>query len=255
MADTMPPASDTATKARRRVGAYAKLLGNYASDDALIEAGEAAELLFVRGLAFCSTSDADGYITHAQVVRYVGAGMRDAAKRAERLADVGVWERHDGGYLVRSWTKIHETSEQKGRRRKQDRERKVIPLGIQTESETTPDGILKTVGSEYVSLIQGTTEHDTTEQVVGSLEGERPEILRPIPDSKLPTCSTHPNGDYDGPCGGCMRVRESRDKAEQRTKTDAVERAKNCRVCEGMGFVLDDDKNPTRRKCEHRRSA
>jgi hypothetical protein len=88
---------------QRRVGAYAKLLANYASDDAIMAAGEAAELLFVRGLAFCATSDSDGYITEAQMIRYVGAGMRDAAKRAGRLVDSGVWERVDGGYLIAHW--------------------------------------------------------------------------------------------------------------------------------------------------------
>lgn len=126
----------------RRVGAYAKLLANYAADDAIIAAGEAAELLFVRGLAFCATSDSDGYITEAQMVRYVGAGMKDAAKRARKLVEVGLWSSVDGGYQVRSWTKMHETSTEKGRRRKADRERKAsdVPRGIQTESARNPDG-------------------------------------------------------------------------------------------------------------------
>lgn len=116
----------------RRVGAYAKLLAGYANDDAVIAAGEKAELLFLRGLAFCADSDQDDYISEAQVVRVVGAGMRDAAARAQKLVEVGLWHRVDGGYLVRSWTKIHETAEEKGRRLKADRERKA--------QERNPDG-------------------------------------------------------------------------------------------------------------------
>lgn len=122
----------------RRVGAYAKLLANYANDDAIIAAGEKAELLFVRGLAFCSTSDSDGYITDGQVVRVVGAGMRDAQARANALVREGLWERADGGYQVRSWTKIHESAEEKGRARRTDRERKRRPKS--SDSDESPDG-------------------------------------------------------------------------------------------------------------------
>lgn len=120
-----------------RIGAYAKLLANYAEDDAVIEAGEKAELLFVRGLAFCSDSDQDGFITDAQLQRVVGAGMRDSMARARKLVEVGLWQREQGGYFVRSWTKLHETTEQKGRRLKADRERKrkAAPNGFQSESD------------------------------------------------------------------------------------------------------------------------
>lgn len=154
----------------RKVGAYAKLLANYAADDAIMEAGEAAELLFVRGLAFCSTSDSDGFISDQQVIRYVGAGMRDAKKRAERLAEVGVWERKPGGYLVRSWTKIHDTAEEKGRRLRTDRERKRTERGHETvvqdvvpsDSERIPSGQTSDSVSDSLSLIHDTTQQDRT---------------------------------------------------------------------------------------------
>jgi hypothetical protein len=108
----------------RRLGPYAPLSATYASDDAIIEAGEAAELLFCRGLAFCSTSNSDGYITDAQLVRFVGVGMRDAKKRAEKLAAVGLWERVQGGYIIRSWLDWNASSVELGRAKKKDRERK-----------------------------------------------------------------------------------------------------------------------------------
>lgn len=281
MAETMPPASDNGDQARRlkRVGAYAKLLANYASDDAIIEAGEAAELMFVRGLAFCATSDADGYITDAQVTRYVGAGMRDAPKRAARLADVGLWERVDGGYVVRSWTKIHDTAETKGRRRKADRERKRTkhndpppPPDSGTRSERNPSGIQKEGAAESLSMNSAVTEQcttvqDTTEHVDGSSRGDRRETLRVVPATdppkKKPTssCTRHPYGNPDDEdCHGCKRDNEQKARrAAQDAERDAreTERARlECRRCDGV-WVTDEEGNATGQKCNHgiRRSA
>lgn len=130
----------------RRVGPYGKLLANYQDDDAIIAAGEKAELLFCRGIAFCSNSDSDGYITDGQLVRRVGAGMKDAEARAKVLVNVGLWVRVEGGYQVRSYIKINETAEERGRKRRTDRERKRaaqgktegIPNGFRTDSERNP---------------------------------------------------------------------------------------------------------------------
>lgn len=87
----------------RRNGSYAPLSAHYYKDDAIDEAGEAAELLYVRGLAFCADVLSDGFISDRQLVRFVGVGMTDAPERADMLVKVGLWERADGGYRVRSW--------------------------------------------------------------------------------------------------------------------------------------------------------
>lgn len=261
MTDNIPPDSDKTEQARRKVGAYAKLLANYASDDAIIAAGEAAELLFVRGLAFCATSDADGYITDAQVVRYVGAGMKDAAKRATKLAEVGVWARVDGGYIVRSWTKIHETAAAKGRRLKADRERKRRPASDSADtSEQIPDGIQTEGVADSLSMTEqcsDTTAHRTTAQVDTSLGGDRNETLPAPPATQArPKCTRHPNGNpSDEPCVPCRRVREWDERHDEQYKRDEAELRRNCHRCEGMGFVLNDDKTPTGRRCDHRRTA
>lgn len=266
-----PPGSDTTPEARRkRVGAYAKLLANYASDDAIIDAGEDAELLFVRGLAFCATSDADGYITDAQVTRYVGAGMRDAAKRARRLAEVGLWERVDGGYVVRSWLKIHDSTAEKGRQRAKDRERKKAAADSAASSERNPDGIQTEGSAESLSLIQSTAvtqqRNDTTEQVDGSSRGDRPETLRAVaatdPPKGKPTssCTRHPYGNPDDePCNGCKRDSEqkAKDAAKdaERAARAAEAAARGCTRCDGANVIDPDTKLPTKRKCDHRRSA
>lgn len=108
----------------KSLGSYAPLSATYYRDDAVLEAGEKAELLYVRGLSFCAEAVSDGFISDRQVVAAVGIGMRDANKRAERLVQVGLWERVDGGYVVRSWLKWNKSAEEIGRAQRKDRERK-----------------------------------------------------------------------------------------------------------------------------------
>lgn len=110
----------------RRNGSYAPLSAHYYKDDAIAEAGEKAELLYVRGLAFCADVLKDGFISDTQVARFVGVGMRDAPARARRLADVDLWTRDDerGGYVVRSWRKWNQTAEEIREKQIKDAERK-----------------------------------------------------------------------------------------------------------------------------------
>lgn len=108
----------------RRLGPYTPLSATYYRDDAVLEVGERAELLYVRGLAFCADSNSDGFITDRQLAAVVGIGLRDAAARARALVDVGLWERVDGGYQVRAWLKWNRSAAAIGRERARDRDRK-----------------------------------------------------------------------------------------------------------------------------------
>lgn len=105
----------------RRNGSYAPLSAHYYKDDAIAQAGEKSELLYVRGLAFCADVLSDGFITESQLMRFVGVGMRDAKQRAECLCRVGLWERvTDGlwegaqgtGYRIVGWTKWNRTKKE-----------------------------------------------------------------------------------------------------------------------------------------------
>jgi hypothetical protein len=99
----------------RRHGSYVPLSAHYYKDDRIASVGEKAELLYVRGLAFCADVLSDGFITDSQLLRFVGVGMRDATARAKALVDAGLWERvasdglwSDGrgcGYRVMRWEK------------------------------------------------------------------------------------------------------------------------------------------------------
>lgn len=120
----------------RRNGSYAPLSAHYYKDDAMDEAGLDAELLYVRGLAFCADVLSDGFISDRQLVRFVGVGMDDAVDRAKRLVAVDLWERADGGYRVRSWLTWNRSREEITERQAKDAQRKT--KGRTSESEQPP---------------------------------------------------------------------------------------------------------------------
>jgi hypothetical protein len=123
-----------------RNGPYAPLSATYYQDDDIAEAGEAAELLYLRGLAFCAGRPSDGFMSDSQVVRFVAIGLTDVQQRADRLVDVGLWERVDGGYVIRAWLKWNKSAEELGQYRAQDRDRKrsqPVTKNVRAESETT----------------------------------------------------------------------------------------------------------------------
>lgn len=113
----------------RRNGSYAPLSAHYYKDDAIADAGERAELLYVRGLAFSADVLKDGFISDTQVVRFVGVGMNDAKRRAAKLVELGLWIRDEdaGGYWVSAWNKWNQSVEEIREKQAKDAERKGRP--------------------------------------------------------------------------------------------------------------------------------
>jgi len=91
----------------RRNGSYAPLSCHYFKDDAIVGISNKAELLYIRGLAFCADVLSDGFISDAQLARFVAVGITGQAALARELDRVGLWITDDdlGGYWVRSWEK------------------------------------------------------------------------------------------------------------------------------------------------------
>ena len=85
---------------------YVPLKADYFEDPKIIHAGEAAELLFVHILAYCSRTFTDGFIDDAQMTRL---GLKRVEKRAATLAQLALITRVDDsnshGYRVTSWLK------------------------------------------------------------------------------------------------------------------------------------------------------
>lgn len=114
-----------ANRVRRR-GSYAPLSAHYYKDDALMRAGERAELLYCRGLAFCADVLSDGFISDLQLTALVGVNLAGVKARAKALCDADLWIRDSeaGGYWVASWLNWNLSRDQIGANLKADADRK-----------------------------------------------------------------------------------------------------------------------------------
>jgi len=110
----------------RRNGSYAPLSCHYYKDDAIASLSNKAELLYIRGLAFCADVQSDGFITDVQLARFVSVGIAGHAALARELDRVGLWIRDDDiqGYWVRSWEKWNLTKAEITEKLKRDSARK-----------------------------------------------------------------------------------------------------------------------------------
>lgn len=110
----------------RRNGSFAPLSANYYDDDAVIAAGEKAEVLFTRGLAFAARKPADGFISDLQLTTFRLPGV---AARARRLVEVGLWERVEDdllgtGYRITAWLKHNASRAEIEEKQRKDAARK-----------------------------------------------------------------------------------------------------------------------------------
>lgn len=108
----------------KRNGSYAPLSAHYYKDDDIAAVGPMAELLYVRGLAFCADVLSDGFISDVQLSRFVGVGLPSVKRNADKLCEVELWTRQEGGYRVNSWAKWNLTKSEIQEKQKRDAERK-----------------------------------------------------------------------------------------------------------------------------------
>lgn len=161
-------------KVRRR-GSYAPLSAHAYKDDALARAGEAAELLYYRGLSFAADVINDGYISDVQLDRFPGAGMTDAPHRAQQLVEHGLWLREDGGYRIRSWLQWNRSRAEIELMQVRDAARKINPA---------PDGEGDTYRSDSDRSPNGQVRMDSDRQQHGSPNGFQPRARTPEPDTE-----------------------------------------------------------------------
>jgi hypothetical protein len=111
----------------KRVGEYVPLSATYAEDDAILCLSPLAELLYVRSLSLAAKLHSDGYLTEAQVThlaaRRLGSDQK-VRKLVDELVTGGLWLAESGGYVIRGWLKWNRSSEDLGRERAKDRDRK-----------------------------------------------------------------------------------------------------------------------------------
>jgi hypothetical protein len=140
-------------------GAYVPLAAQYFMDDAILEAGPDAELLFVRCLSFLASVSSDGFVTDRQMQTIVGLRLRNVPKRVSSLQEVGLLEAVEGGFMVRSWTKWNKSAEEIGKLLARDRERKA-----RNDAENATNSVWNPTGIRLDSELQSSTEQNSTEQ-------------------------------------------------------------------------------------------
>ena len=87
---------------RKTPGNYVPLDVNYIRDGAIRRAGEPAELLFLRGLAYCKGARTRGFIPEYDL-DVVAVGMKAAPARVAALVQERLWVASPGGWQIRSW--------------------------------------------------------------------------------------------------------------------------------------------------------
>ena len=112
---------------------------DYADDPKMIAAGERAELLYIRATCLAKRLLTDGFVADNQLPRFSLSGV---GKRAEKLVEVGLWERVEGGYRITAFLKRNKSRAEILADRDRDAERKRTrrPSGVPPDSERTPDG-------------------------------------------------------------------------------------------------------------------
>lgn len=87
---------------RRTPGYYVPLDVNYPRDAAIRRAGEHAELLFVRSLAYCKGAGTGGFVPDYDI-DVVAVGLRSVPARVAALVRERLWIETEGGWVVRSF--------------------------------------------------------------------------------------------------------------------------------------------------------
>ena len=142
--------------AKQKPGIYVPLSAYYFDDVAIMEAGEDAELLYVRMLAYAARQiEREGFIPEQVVLSRLGilpvvgtgggneggnGGGSDAGTRAGKLVESGLLEKVDGGYRIRAWLKWNRSAEEVESTRQKDRDRKSADSSGSTKPGTGNGG-------------------------------------------------------------------------------------------------------------------
>lgn len=96
--------------ARSTPGNYVPLDVNYVRDVAIRRAGEAAELLFIRALAYSKGAKTGGFVSSYDL-EVVAVGLRNVRVRVAKLVSEGLWIEVRDGWRIRSWDRWNGTDE------------------------------------------------------------------------------------------------------------------------------------------------
>lgn len=201
-----------------------------------------------------------GHITEARVRKVAGD---EGEPLALELVAVGLWEIEDGlgGYLIHDFADYLPKERDPSERREAGMKGAARRWEGHSKQHGKPDGNLPpedmakgmASDSSRASAPAYPSRPDPTQEIT-QVGGERHEPLRAVAATNPPQCSNHPNGDHDGPCAGCKRVREYGDRVEAEHRKSLAVDVANCPDCHGSNWLEDEHGKPAGR-CHHRRAS
>jgi hypothetical protein len=132
---------------------WVKLSSNYYNDPAVMRAGEAAEVLFTRALAYCGDQETEGFIPEEALLRLTPTR---AAARAAALVTEGLWTVVDGGWRFVAWERHQVAQQRLQERREANRERQAKHRA----NRRTANGVRNAVTNGDVTLSEVEEEVD-----------------------------------------------------------------------------------------------
>lgn len=138
---------------------FVKLRTRYYADVALMRAGEPAEVLFTRGLAYAGEQETDGFIPTEALPRLTPTRGR---ARVNALIREGLWEPVLGGWLICGWVKHQITADQLEQKRAAGRER------VAKHRAKKPPGNAVTNSERCSTEVRGKREEDAAAAASGA---------------------------------------------------------------------------------------
>lgn len=216
---------------------------------------------------YCKRHKSDGHVPAEEIGLMVYPDSpKVAERRAANLVEVGIAVRTEDGYFFpdflkrnKSRAQIDAESERKAAIGKKGGERSGEVRRAKADAKQGGSTSANTEPEAY-------TEPQPEPQTGSNSEGgNRPVTLRVVADTEPPqertsTCTRHPYGNpADENCHGCKADKEHREReaerAAEQTRRDEEARARDCDRCDGSRVIDPETKLPTRRRCDHRRTA
>lgn len=187
---------------------WVKLSTRYYADPKVAALDDAAEVLFVRGLAYAGDQETGGFIPDALVPQLARRRRYDGC--VDALVGSGLWTRAPGGYRMPAWSSWQDQLDVLADRRAADRERKRLKRAEQRkqrEQHERPEPVRGP--SADVRALEGETDRELPQ---GGMSTHDPPGTGPPPRR----CQQHANDDHPPPCGACADARTAHDTWQTR---------------------------------------
>lgn len=139
-------------RSMRGLGPWVPLSARYYFDERVADVEPLAELLYVRGLAYCAASMTDGRMTLREVRSVIAVGLDgvDLDALIKQLLAAGLWtgDAQCGPYVIRQWERWNYSAQEikeyrsfDAMRKREERKSTRSPDGQTAESRRSPSGV------------------------------------------------------------------------------------------------------------------